>query len=185
MSSLRGGFFARSSGSISMTSRYGTATTRVLLSLWSSSGAIPTCPACSNRTCWSRRYRTDLALLTPVGAHRMNPQRKRRDHVLEERDRVPQVARHDEGQAFARIQPTADIVRDLVGDKGYHSTQMLVDLDAVGSSVTLTTAIVAIHPWTLSEWKSCWVVRVWITRARIHAAAACHPSCIGTHRSSL
>ena len=30
------------------------------------------------------------------------------------------------------VQPAADVVRDLVGDKGYHSNQMLVDLEAVG-----------------------------------------------------
>ena len=30
------------------------------------------------------------------------------------------------------VQPAADAVRDLVGDKGYHSNQVLVDLEAVG-----------------------------------------------------
>ena len=30
------------------------------------------------------------------------------------------------------VQPAADTVRELVGDKGYHSNQILVDLEAVG-----------------------------------------------------
>ena len=35
-------------------------------------------------------------------------------------------------EQIERVQPAADAVRDLVADKGYHSNQVLVDLEAVG-----------------------------------------------------
>ena len=35
-------------------------------------------------------------------------------------------------EQIERVQPAADAVRDLVADKGYHSNQVLVDLEAIG-----------------------------------------------------
>ncbi len=35
-------------------------------------------------------------------------------------------------EQIEQVQPAADTVREVVGDKGYHSNQMLVDLEAVG-----------------------------------------------------
>jgi transposase len=35
-------------------------------------------------------------------------------------------------EQIEQVQPAADAVRELVGDKGYHSNQMVMDLEAVG-----------------------------------------------------